>query len=85
MTDNDIIEWNGYNLNVIQTLGHTDDSISIIIEKNIFTGDALLKNIPTVTKLPSGNAIQLKETERYIRLLHGYMAWPGHGESFLID
>ena len=77
--------WNGHMVHCVPTPGHTDDSISVIFENNIFTGDALLRDYPTVTKLPSGNEEQQEETEKYIRSLHGYSAWPGHGEAFVIE
>ena len=78
------MEWNRHHILFVPTPGHTSDSVSIIIEENIFTGDALLKDIPTVTKLPSGNLEKQIGTELFIKSLHGYKAWPGHGDAFVI-
>ena len=76
--------WNERTIVFVPTPGHTSDSMSFIIENNIFTGDALLKDFPTVTKLPSGNEKMQKETENFINSLHGFNAWPGHGDAFII-
>lgn len=76
--------WNGHYVDFVPTPGHTSDSVSVIIDNNIFTGDALLRDIPVVTKLPSGDKEQQMETEAFINSLHGYNAWPGHGEAFVI-
>ncbi len=78
------ITWNEHRIYFVPTPGHTEDSVSILIDDNIFTGDALLKDTPTITKLPSGDKEKQIITEKYLLSLHGYKAWPGHGESFEI-
>ena len=69
------------------TPGHTDASISFMMGKCLFTGDALIKDMRTVTKLPTGSIKKLKETfETYRRLQgKGYKVCAGHGESFMLD
>lgn len=42
---------------VIETEGHCEGSLSFIVDNYIFTGDALIPNIPTVTKLKTGNKL----------------------------
>ena len=78
------ITWNEHIIDFVPTPGHTEDSVSILIDDNVFTGDALLKDNPTITKLPSGDKGKQIITEKYLLSLHGYKAWPGHGESFEI-
>ena len=78
------IIWNEHTISFVPTPGHTEDSISVLIDGNVFTGDALLKNSPTITKLPSGNRKTQKATELFLQTLHDYKAWPGHGEAFVI-
>lgn len=78
------LKWNGHNIYLVPTPGHTEDCVSIIIDDNVFTGDALLKDSPTITKLPSGNKGKQIVTEKYLMTLHGYKVWPGHGELFEI-
>ena len=69
------------------TPGHTDASISFTIGKSLFTGDALIKDLRTVTKLPTGSRLKLKGTMNLYRKMQGkgYKICAGHGESFLLD
>lgn len=69
------------------TPGHTDASISFVIDKFLFTGDTLLKDIKTVTKLPTGSLAKLKESLQIYSQLQGHnlLVLPGHGDSFLLD
>ncbi len=71
----------------LMTPGHTDASISFTIGKCLFTGDAMIKNMRTVTKLPTGSRTKLKDTIEMYRKLQGegYKVCAGHGESFLLD
>ena len=50
-----------YHLKVLETAGHNNGCLSFIIEKGIFTGDALIPGNPTVTKLKSGNKKDAKK------------------------
>lgn len=81
----EVLLWNRYNIEFRSTPGHTSDCTSIIIENNVFTGDSLLKEEVTITKLPSGNKQQQVETELFLKSLHHMIAWPGHGQNFVID
>lgn len=69
------------------TPGHTDASVSFIVDKFLFTGDTLLKDTKTVTKLPTGSLAKLKESLQIYSQLQGHnlMVLPGHGDSFLLD
>lgn len=77
-------EWNGCLIQCIPTRGHTSGSISIIIDNNIFAGDAWIKDTPTFTKFPTGNKEEQAETDKYFRSLHDMTVWPGHGDGFII-
>lgn len=85
--DHDVINFNSYNINIFLTPGHTDSSITIIIENHIFTGDSLIKGLKTVTKLPGGSKTKLLETISFYWNLKGnnYIVHPGHLEEFLLD
>jgi hydroxyacylglutathione hydrolase len=82
------LDWAGIKIEFITTKGHTDASICIFIENNLFTGDTIIKNIKTVIKLPGGSKVKLLES---ISLLDNkfrgkqIMVHPGHGESFWYD
>ena len=82
-----ILPFGGEVLKFFMTPGHTDASVSFTIGKCLFTGDALIKDMRTVTKLPTGSRTKLKDTiERYRELQgKGYKVCAGHGESFLLD
>lgn len=49
-------------LRVIETEGHCEGSVSFIVENYIFTGDALIPNIPVVTKLKTGSKEESKKS-----------------------
>ena len=74
-------------LHFFVTPGHSDASMCFTIETNIFTGDTLIKDLRTVTKLPTGSIKKLKETivqlEQYKG--KGYLVYPGHGDVFRLD
>lgn len=60
------LDWNNHIINFIPTPGHTRGSISIMIDRFLFTGDALIPGLKTVTKLPGGDKAQAKESENKI-------------------
>lgn len=66
------------------TPGHTDASISLIVDDMLFTGDTLIKDERTVTKLPTGSTARLQESKLLYAQMQssGYMVYPGHGEIF---
>lgn len=84
---NFVLPFGNQEMKFFMTPGHTDASISFTIGKNLFTGDALIKDMRTVTKLPTGSRSKLKGTMDLYRKLQGegYKVCPGHGESFLLD
>lgn len=69
------------------TPGHTEASICFVVGKYLFTGDTLIYNMPTVTKLPTGNALKLKESFKLLHFLSdkGLQVCPGHGEEFVLN
>ena len=81
------LPFGGDEIKCYMTPGHTDASISFTIGKCLFTGDALIKEMRTVTKLPTGSVPKLKDTVEMYRKLQGkgYKVFAGHGGSFLLD
>lgn len=68
------------NLHVIETEGHCEGSLSFQVDEFIFTGDTLIPNIPTVTKLKTGSKEKTKESIHKIKKLssnHSIIC-PGH-------
>lgn len=58
--------WDKYQLKFIPSPGHTRGSISIMCGHHIFTGDAYIPGLRTVTKLPGGNLQQAIQSEKLI-------------------
>lgn len=69
------------------TPGHTDSCVSFTLGNCLFTGDALINDLRTVTKLPTGSRLKLRETVELFRRIQGkgYKVFAGHGESFMLD
>lgn len=81
------LEWNGYGIKFIPAQGHSAAGIIFFVDKYVFTGDTLIKDIRTVTKLKTASTEKLKES---LSLLEkekgrGLVVCPGHGEMFGLD
>lgn len=77
-------DWQGHDVFIRETPGHSPGSSCIIVDEEfLFTGDSLLKNDPVITRLPGGNRkIYNEEALPYLLSLSGdLMVFPGHGES----
>lgn len=85
--DRFLINWNGNNINIISTPGHSQGSVCIFFEnKFVFTGDTLLE-YPTITRLPGGDkSIFFKETLPFLksRIDPNATIFPGHGKCLKI-
>ena len=71
----------------ILTLGHSEDSVCLLIDNFLFTGDTVIKDTRTVTKLKGGSAESLKASLDKLEQLkgRGLEVCPGHGETFFLD
>lgn len=80
-------EWNGIDLDFFIAEGHTNGGICFVVGEYLFTGDSLIKDLKTVTKLYCGSKEKLKETIRKIEELRGrdLTVCPGHESCFLLD
>ena len=79
--------WDDVPLQVLYTPGHSDDSVCLLVEGMLFTGDTLIKDVRTVTKLKTGSREKLRESLDVLASLKGsgLMAYPGHEELFELD
>lgn len=79
--------WDGLDIQTINTPGHSDDSQCLIIGDLIFTGDSLIKDVRTVTKLKGGSKEKLKESMNVFETLKGkhMIVKSGHGDDFELD
>lgn len=77
----------GYDILFYPAQGHSKAGVMFVADKYVFTGDSLIKDIKTVTKLKTGSKEKLYDS---ISLLEswkgkGYIICPGHGEMFELD
>lgn len=79
--------WDDVEIQTINTPGHSDDSQCLLVKSMLFTGDTLIKDVRTVTKLKSGSVKKLEESMKTISTLtgNGLRVMPGHGEEFGLD
>jgi glyoxylase-like metal-dependent hydrolase (beta-lactamase superfamily II) len=65
---------------VLETPGHTDDSLSFLIDGNVFTGDALLIRGTGRTDFQNGSSETLWDslTKVLFQLPDDTVVWPGH-------
>jgi hydroxyacylglutathione hydrolase len=84
ITDNHITI-DSFSIKILKTIGHTDSSLSYLVEDKLFTGDFLIKGESTVTKLPSGNRLDfLSSFKKFKKIINNSIIYPGHGEIFNI-
>ena len=73
-------------IKVIQTAGHTSGSVCFLVENNLFTGDALLKESVGRTDFITGSWQDLVVSIKRLYSLNGnYNVFPGHGEQTTLD
>lgn len=84
---NKMLLWEDVEMQTINTPGHSDDSQCLIVDGMMFTGDTLIKDVRTVTKLKGGSVEKLDDTVVLLRQLKGLglKVMPGHGEGFELD
>lgn len=84
---NYVLPFAGTELRFFATPGHTDASVCFTVCKYLFTGDTLIKDLRTVTKLPTGSVAKLRVSMELLSSLRGkgYAVYPGHGEVFELD
>jgi len=81
------LDWQGHHISFISAKGHSASGILFVIDKCLFTGDSLIKDIKTVTKLKTGSK---EEQQKTISMLNdmkgkGLTVYPGHGDTFMLD
>ncbi len=82
--ENDVISLfeNDCQLRVIETEGHCEGSLTFVLDRYIFTGDAMIPNIPVVTKLKTGSKEKSKTSLFKIKknTTDDMIVCPGHLE-----
>ena len=79
--------WTDVVLDVFPTPGHSEDSVCLQVGNLLFTGDTLIYNLRTITKLRGGDIIKLRDSIELLQTLSGRGLWvcPGHNEEFELD
>jgi glyoxylase-like metal-dependent hydrolase (beta-lactamase superfamily II)/rhodanese-related sulfurtransferase len=78
--DGDRVTVGGHEIEVLASPGHTDDSVSLLLDGALVTGDALLIGGAGRTDFQNGSPEALYETlhERFGRLPDDLTVYPGH-------
>ena len=86
LKNNDVILFSGKEIKVIHTPGHTNGSISFVIDNMICTGDTLFQMSVGRTDFPTGNAQELKKSVNMLidEFSDNTIIYPGHGEATTI-
>jgi glyoxylase-like metal-dependent hydrolase (beta-lactamase superfamily II) len=76
----DVLKLGKLEIKALATPGHTKDSLSFLIEDNVFTGDALLVRGTGRTDFQGGDAGELYDsiTKTLFSLPDSTKVWPGH-------
>lgn len=84
----DELTFGGLRIECISTPGHTPGSACYIIgESIVFTGDSLIQDTPTITRLPeSDKDAFMSKTMPFLKSLDkNILVFPGHGKPFKIS
>lgn len=85
LKDREVFLWNGHELQVKYTPGHSPDSVCYLLEKKyLFAGDTIFKNEYPMLRFPGGNKdIYYNYTYPIINSWDGDLTvYPGHGSAF---
>lgn len=69
---------------IIETPGHSDCGITIVIENNFFIGDLINEKLEYSTKLPEGSIVKSNNSIMKLKSIISpdSILFPGHGNSF---
>ncbi len=81
------MKWGFNSISFFPALGHSIGGIIMLIDDFLITGDTLIKDIKTVTKLKCGSKEKLADSISLIKAMkgRGLMVCAGHGECFELD
>jgi len=80
LKDGDVISLDGTSIKIIHTPGHTPDSICLLVDNKLLTGDTLFVGECGRTDLPGGNSANLYDSlfGKIIKLDDAVEIYPGH-------
>lgn len=75
-----------FKFDVLDTPGHTDGSVCLIIDNVMFTGDTLFMQSVGRTDLRTGNPTKMKQSLRKLKAIdQDYVVYPGHDDSTTLN
>lgn len=86
-TDDFYLDWQGHELYLFETPGHSAGSICIVVDnKYLFCGDSLFKDCVTATRLPGGSTKAWKygSFPNINTLSKDLIVYPGHSDDFVL-
>lgn len=85
--EDDIINLDELSFSFLGMPGHTDGSMAIIVNDNIFSGDTIMFEKHGKTSLPGGNEkLLISSIEKMMNTLIGdYKIYPGHRQETSLD
>ena len=75
------LKFGDFECEVIDTAGHSADSVCLLIEENLFTGDTVFADAIGRIDLKDSNKDQMIQSLEKIKALDFITAFPGHYES----
>ena len=81
------LEWNSHYLVFYKNGAHSPGGLMFVIDKYVITGDLLIKDLKTVTKLKSAKKEELPAVVDWLQTLkgRGLKVLAGHGDCFELD
>lgn len=82
LAEKDVVKIGNTEIKVMETPGHTEGSIVLLVGNNLFSGDTLFKGSVGRTDLPGSSSEALLRSLKKITTLSDHLkVYPGHGES----
>ena len=80
--DNDVLNICGYKIKVMHTPGHSEGSVSYILDNIIFCGDTIFRASYGRCDFPDGSINKIKKSIKRLLSLEGdYVIYSGHGSQ----
>lgn len=84
--EGDILKFGNIEAKIIHTPGHTEGSMSILINDAVFTGDTMFKRVYGRTDLKTGSEREIMWSikDKLLKLPENTIVYPGHGAITII-
>jgi glyoxylase-like metal-dependent hydrolase (beta-lactamase superfamily II) len=81
-----ILNFNGFEIVVMETPGHSPGGICLFAKNMVFTGDTLLNNVESPVSFPHSNKKEYQQSKNKIfnKINFETKIYPGHGEPFFL-